>query len=123
MGRTVFFRRCNIHYCVPDTYLSMDVSMSFVNFWPDMSVKCILCSHSILQSLMQLSVHQFYLSTTCFGHIGPSSGTITSTIVAKAVSLYSCFSICATIHLLDALFCFVFLVAQVHPTNSSFVRT
>jgi hypothetical protein len=26
---------------------------------------------------MQLSVHQFYLSTTCFGHIGPSSATIT----------------------------------------------
>jgi hypothetical protein len=42
-------------------------------------------SHSILQSLMQLSVYQFYISTTCFGHIGPSSGTIT--IVAKAVSL------------------------------------
>jgi hypothetical protein len=41
-------------------------------------------SHSILQSLMQLSVHQFYISTTCFGHIGPSSGTIS--IVAKAVS-------------------------------------
>jgi hypothetical protein len=78
-------------------------------------------SHSILQSLMQLSVHQFYLSTTCFGHIGPSSGTII--IVAKAVSLYSCFSICATIHLLDAVFCFFFLVAQVHLTNFSFVRT
>jgi hypothetical protein len=32
--------------------------------------------HSILQSLMQLFVHQSYTSTTCFGHIGPSSGTI-----------------------------------------------
>jgi hypothetical protein len=31
---------------------------------------------------MQLSVYQFYISTTCFGHIGPSSGTIT--IVTKA---------------------------------------
>jgi hypothetical protein len=41
--------------------------------------------HSILQSLMQLFVHQFYTGTTCFGHIGPSSGTIA--IVAKAVSL------------------------------------
>jgi hypothetical protein len=45
----------------------------------------------LLQSLMQLFVHQsytsttFYTSTTCFGHIGPSSGTIA--IVAKAVSL------------------------------------
>jgi hypothetical protein len=39
----------------------------------------------LLQSLMQLFVHQFYTSTTCFGRIGPSSGTIA--IVAKAVSL------------------------------------
>jgi hypothetical protein len=40
--------------------------------------------HSILQSLMQLSVHQSFISTTCFGHTGPSSGTI---IAAQAVSL------------------------------------
>jgi hypothetical protein len=31
----------------------------------------------------------FYSSTTCFGHTGPSSGTIA--IVAKAVSLLFCF--------------------------------
>jgi hypothetical protein len=41
--------------------------------------------HSILQSLMQLSVHQSFISTTCFGHTGPSSGT--TIIAAQAVSL------------------------------------
>jgi hypothetical protein len=77
--------------------------------------------HSILQSLMQFFVHQFYTSTTCFGHIGQSSGTIA--IVAKAVSLKSYFSMCTPIHLLDALFDFYLPLAQVHLTNFSFVRT
>jgi hypothetical protein len=46
-----------------------------------------LCTflHSILQSLMQLKYISFYSSTTCFGLIGPSSGTIA--IIATAVSL------------------------------------
>jgi Trk-type K+ transport system membrane component len=49
-------------------------------------IRFIICLYTqLLQSLMQLFVHQFYTSTTCFGHIGPSSGTIA--IVAKAVSL------------------------------------
>jgi hypothetical protein len=59
------------------------LQLFYFHLWLIYWLSFIYFSHSILQSLMQLSVHPFYISTTCFGHIGPSSGTIS--IVAKAV--------------------------------------
>jgi hypothetical protein len=59
-----------IHFRIAVTIIAWKPPVSSISFRKTL----ILFSHSILQSLMQLSVHQFYISTTCFGHIGLSSG-------------------------------------------------
>jgi hypothetical protein len=84
----------------------------------------------LLQSLMQLFVHQIYSSTTfstsVFSLVQHVSATLghNQALLLSLLKLSHCnlAFLCIPIHLLDALFHFCLPLAQVHLTNFNFVH-